>query len=187
MSIRIVTPPAAEPVALGEMKTVLRIDHDDEDALIEALIRAARERVEAATGRALITRGVVETLDRWPARGGPQRLGVSPVSAVTEVRTRTAAGAATVLAADRYYADLAANPPRLVLISGAHWPLPGRGSGGIEIQYTAGYGDTPDDVPEALRQAVREIAAEAYDRGGVQGALAPATQALLAPFRRVRL
>lgn len=192
MSIRIVTPPAAEPVSLAEAKLFLRVDHDDEDALISALVAAARERVEAATGLALVTRAVVESFDAWDSGAGltsdgrARRLGLGPVSAITEVRTLDEDGAATVFAAEKYYTDLAASPSRLVLAGGALWPTPGRVSGGIEIAYTAGFGGA-SEVPAALRQAVLEIAADAYERGGAPASLSPVVLATLAQYSRVRL
>ena len=40
----------SEPVRLAEAKLFLRVSHAAEDDLIETLIAAARQRVEAATG-----------------------------------------------------------------------------------------------------------------------------------------
>ena len=48
-----VTPPAEEPVSVEELRAYLRLSHDADDALIARLARAARERVEEETGRAL--------------------------------------------------------------------------------------------------------------------------------------
>jgi uncharacterized phiE125 gp8 family phage protein len=46
--------PAVEPVSLDEMRAHLRVDYDDEDALIRGYISAARQRLEKRCGRAFV-------------------------------------------------------------------------------------------------------------------------------------
>ena len=54
--LTLATAPVRRPVTLQECKDNMRIDTDDEDALIENLISAAIEQVETITRRALINR-----------------------------------------------------------------------------------------------------------------------------------
>ena len=55
MSAILLTPPAAEPWTVAEAKAFLRVEHDDDDAIIASLIAAARGQIEALTRRALMT------------------------------------------------------------------------------------------------------------------------------------
>ena len=54
----VATPPAVEPISLDEAKDHLRIDGDVEDALLGRLIKAARQRIEQTTSRAMISTGM---------------------------------------------------------------------------------------------------------------------------------
>jgi hypothetical protein len=61
------TPPATEPVSVGDLKNFLRVDTDDstQDQLITAFIIAARQYVEQYTGLALCTQTWLLTLDNF--------------------------------------------------------------------------------------------------------------------------
>lgn len=50
MPLQLLTPPTAEPVSLVEAKLHLRVDFNDDDALITSLITAARQAAETITG-----------------------------------------------------------------------------------------------------------------------------------------
>lgn len=181
MSITIVTPPAIEPLSLAEAKLFLRVDHDAEDDLVASLILAARQGVEAWARRALITRRVVETRDRWRLDAlGAVRLALAPVAEIHEIRV---SGVAVSPAS--YALDAAHDPPRLQF--GVTPPEPSQAIAGIEIEYDAGYGEDAEEAPEALRQAVRLTLAAAYeDRGGAV-ALPEAARALIGPYRTLHL
>ena len=194
MTLQLVTPPAAEPVTLSDAKAFLRVGHDAEDGLILQLIASARQRVEAETGRALISRTYSETLDAWDvpgriaANGRQFRLLMPPLLSVSSVTTLDADDVASVWDAVDYFADTASDPGRIAVRTGA-FPIPGRAVAGIEIVFEAGYGEAPEDVPEALREAVMRLTADAYlNRDGqAERPLPLAVQSLLAPYRRVRL
>ena len=68
MSLQLVTPPTGEPVSLAEAKLHLRVDVDDDDALIGSIISAARQAAETLTGRQLITSRWKLVLDAFPCQ-----------------------------------------------------------------------------------------------------------------------
>ena len=185
----LLTGPAAEPVTLAEAKLFLRVEHDDDDDLIEALIAGSRIHVEAQTRRALITQTWRLTRDAWPDNG---RLGVLPVPLASLVAARTydAAGTAHTIDTAVFTLDKASAPALLAFMPGA-LPAPGRAAAGIEVDITAGYGASAASVPEPLRQAIRLLVAHWYDNRGLVGseaAMLPASvAALLAPYRVLSL
>src|SRR4029079_17469588 len=77
--------PAVEPVTLAEAKAYLRVEHDDDDDVIAALIAGARVHVEAQTRRALITQSWRIVRDFWP-EGGCIAVLPAPLRELTAVR-----------------------------------------------------------------------------------------------------
>jgi uncharacterized phiE125 gp8 family phage protein len=61
--------PALEPLSLDEMRVYLRLETNDEDALVLSLIKAARNAVEQGAKRALIAQKWRIRLEAFP-RGG---------------------------------------------------------------------------------------------------------------------
>ncbi len=180
--------PAREPLTLAEAKAFLRVDSDAEDALIAALIAAARRAVEAATGRALLAQSWRVVRDAWPP-SGVFALPVAPVQALLAVRLRAADGSVAELEPARLRLTVD-RTPALIHLDPATLPAPGARFGGIEIDVRAGYGDAADAVPEDLVQAVRLMLAHFHEHRDAPGDTLrpPATvAALLAPYRLVRL
>lgn len=192
MSLIRIAAPAATPVSLLDAKAHCRIDANDEDALVEALIEAATAHVELHLGLALITQSWTIIRDAWPETWFAE-LPLSPVQAIESVTVYDAAGQGAVFASEHYFLDAASTPPRLVLHGAASWPRPGQRANGIGIAVTAGFGDDPDDVPTPIRQAVLLLVAHWYEgrepaEAGDESPRMPGTVAgLLAPYRMVRL
>ncbi|MFG1394561.1 head-tail connector protein [Xanthobacter agilis] len=178
--------PAAEPLTRAEAKAFLRIDHEADDVLVDALIAAARRAVEAATGRILLMQTWRFTRAAWPLSGvipAP----VAPVAAILSALVTLADGS-TVEVAPGVLSLKADRAPALIHVDARRAPQPG--PGGIALTVSAGYGTSAADVPADLTQAVRLVLAHFYEyRDGSGEALAlPATvAALLAPYRLVRL
>lgn len=66
--LTLVTPPAVEPLSLAEAKAHLRLEIDDDDDLVSALVVAARQKCESRLVRAFVTSGWRFTLDGFPGQ-----------------------------------------------------------------------------------------------------------------------
>lgn len=184
--------PAEEPVSLARAKAWLRVEDDAEDGLIESLVMAARIHLERVTGRALMTQSWRVVLDGWPGEG-VVTLPVSPLIALSGIRAYDAAGDATELALGQFSVD-AHRTPAAVFVPGTVAGMPVlRERRGIEIDYVAGFGTEPEDVPNDLVQAVKTLVGYWYENRdgvilGAESHFVPAGfERLVSPYKRVRL
>lgn len=179
--------PQLEPVSLVEAKAWLRVDGNDEDSLIQALIVAARLTIEAEIGRVLMAQNWRLVGDAWPADECiPVKIG--KVISVTGGRVFPADGAPELMPAGDFSIVRGAERDA---IAPKRKPAPGRSRSGIEIDLRLGFGEMGADVPEPLRLAIRHLVAHGFEkRGDVTEAargLPPMVAQLLQPFRSVRL
>lgn len=189
MTYALITPPSAEPLTLAEVKAHLRLDGAEEDVLLLSLIRTARQFLERETGLCLITQSWRLYLDRWP-RDGVIRLLRSPVQVIQSVRVYGLGGAPVQVSLEDHLLDGAGRPARLWL---KHTPVTGRTVNGIEIDFSAGYGEAGTDVPDTLKRAMLiQIGHMFAFRGVISAEQQPAGipdgyERLIAPFRMRRL
>ena len=189
MSAILLIPPAAEPWSVAEAKAFLRVEHGDDDAVIAALIAAARGHVEALTRRALLLQRWRLVLDTWPA-DGRLSLRMGPLRSLIAARVFDAANNTHSIDVETFVVDAAAD-----VIASPCWslPLPGRVAAGIELDVELGYGATASDVPDALRHAIRMLVAHWYENRGLAAIGASAAMlpgglgALIAPYRVLSL
>jgi uncharacterized phiE125 gp8 family phage protein len=165
---------------LDEAKAYLRLDTDEDDASLGAIILAAIGHTEAFLNQMLITRTVQQTLsvsDRW------QRLGVTPVQSVTAVLGLPAEGAAFALLPTSYSIDIDDSGDGWVRV-----PHPGS-AGRIRVTAQAGMAADWSDLPEALRHGVLRLIGHfhAHRDASDDAGPPPAVAALLRPWRRMRL
>lgn len=168
MPMQLITPPAAEPVSLAEAKLHLRVDFDEDDALIQALISAARQAAEMLTQRQLITARWRMVLDSFP---GPSLMGVpagqtftlpghailltkSPVASVVEICYLDLAGVSQFMPSAHYTVDKACEPARITPVFGQIWPVALPQIGAVSVTFDAGYGSAAD-VPEGLKSWIK--------------------------------
>ena len=191
MGLFLTAAPAVEPVTVDEAKMHLRIDQDEEDTLLASLIAASRLQIEAVLDVALITQSWSLELDTWPD-SRELHVPLWPVQSVEAVQIMDQDGEVVDLCTSALVLDGASKPPRLVSTAG-NWPEPGVPALGIEIGFTAGFGNSASDVPAPIKQALLMLVAHWYEHrepsetGKTVTPIPDAISALLMPFRTVRL
>lgn len=190
MTLVLTAPPAVEPISLADAKAHLRVDTSVEDILIGSLMLTSRLHIETALGLALITQSWQLTLDAFP-HDAALTLPLQPATAIASVQTVGADGTFTTLPPSAYLFD-PGRPPRLIPTAKA-WPRVTAAANGVVIAFIAGYGATPADVPQPIRQAMLLLVAHWYEHrdpieiGQPDTAIPKAVSDLLAPYRGPRL
>ena len=163
---RLITAPTSEPVTLAEAKLHLRVDDTTDNALIAALISAARQYVEERCWIAILDQTWALGLEEWPEE--PIRLPKTPLGklpTITLVRYKDAAGA-WVTVSSSVYTVLPTG--EFSLNAGQSWPSVGWSVWPIEVQYTVGFG-AAGQVPELLKALIKLMVGHLYEnREGVQ-------------------
>jgi uncharacterized phiE125 gp8 family phage protein len=186
MTIIELTPPTAEPLTLGEIRAHLRLETEEEDALLLALAIVAREHLERETGLVLAARDFRLCLDDWPA-DGIVTIARGPVRTVASVTVYDGEGEPQAVDLAGHLLDGEARPARLWL---RDVPQPGRAINGIEVEFAAGFGESGAEVPETLKRAMFLHVTAMYAARGVVAADAqpavvpPGYDRLIAPFCR---
>lgn len=213
ISLAIVTPPASEPVDTTTAAEWLRVDGDDDDGRISALVSAARELVEVHTGRAMLATVFRQSHDRFPLLPNSQYSPGNP-SAVTPVlqnvwpldpspwaikllRGPVQSGSVTIKYYDvtntlvtmdptTYTVDSDSEPARLAPASGSFWPSVSFRPGAVQVTFTAGYASASAVTPTLLL-AIKLLVGHYYDNPNAIGAkldeLPMGIQALIAANR----
>lgn len=191
------TKPAVEPVSLAEVHQQCRIDTANENEHIASLIMAARQEVEAMTGRQFITATWELYLDALPCDGVIE-LPCQPLQSVASVEYRDDDGTwqtfpATSYETQLFYApaqsfEIDVSPGRIVLLPGFEWPDLYDAPGSVRITFTAGHGDDGAKVPPRAKQAMLHRIAESFERRelGVSGTIYSPTRSfrdLVEPLR----
>jgi hypothetical protein len=165
LSYRELTQPTVEPVSLAVAKQHLRVDFDNDDTYISALITAARQYVEKTTNRAIFNRSMLLTIDYfpWPGWGGTtgntgrdyylanyyRALCIripKPATVSVESLSYIANDGVTAITIDpsNYVVDTTSEPARISPRPGYTWPyqqnyIPGQ----VRVQFTAGTYEKP--------------------------------------------
>lgn len=191
MSLVLITPPSGEPVSLDEAKAQLRVESDNykDDDSIAFFIAAARTRVEALTGRALVNQTWDLYADAVPRRGGALELAKGTVQSVASVKYIDTDGVQQTLDPAKYVVDTARIPGRILPAYGEEWPATREQVNAVVVRFVAGYG-IPYDVPHDLKQAIRLLASHWFENREMVVAsniiispIPETLQAIISPYR----
>ena len=190
------TAPNADLVATAIMKNFLRVDADDENALIDSLVDAATAHLDGPNGilgRALITQVWNLSLDRFPVYSATNpweaiSIPLPPLQSVQSITHVDTAGATQTLASSVYTVDIASQPGRVYPAYNQEWPEVRDIPNAVTIQFTAGYGDAASNVPDTIITAVKQMVAHWFDNrpaveiGTIATEVPMGVRRLLAPY-----
>lgn len=179
--------PAAEPLTTADAKAHVRVDHSDDDDLIDSLAAAARAHVEARSGTRLYTQTVSFKTDDWRDF---VILPICPVQSISSISYTDTAGDVITLPTTVYETRLELLEPSIVLKYGQTWPTIRPGSL-ITVTAVVGYGVADTQPPEVM-WAIRLLVGDWYDHRAtvvvgtisVENKMAAAVDALLANHSR---
>jgi uncharacterized phiE125 gp8 family phage protein len=145
-------PPVIEPVTLAEAKAQCRVDGTDEDALITALISAAREYCEGRDWLAYLTQTIECWFDDWP-HADEIELPRPPLQSVTSVEYYDVNDVKYTLSPTVYAVDTVSLPGLVHLKYLQTWPIVNlRDYNAICVTYKAGWTGTAY-LPQVVKQA----------------------------------
>jgi uncharacterized phiE125 gp8 family phage protein len=166
----LVTAPTIEPVSLEDFKLHARIESDanEEDYMLEQIIKGARREVEAVTRRALITQTWAYYLEEWPSGdriklpfGNLQTTNL--VMTYDEVDTDNTKNTETMTLSTDYLIETNDDQCGYIVLpygetwpSFTHWP-----THSIKIQFQCGW-TTRDSVPYEIKAAMMLTALDTY-------------------------
>lgn len=198
--------PAITPISLVEAKAHLRVDHNDDDTLITALIAAAVDHLDGWTG--ILGRCLVEQEWRqdFDAFARILCLPLGPVISVTTVTWRNTAGQVSTVDGIWYSLQIDSGGRYFVRFRDDYsFPSDLYERGAVSVTYKAGYATVPEvpadgetsaipaqsTVPPALKVALLLLVGNWYANretmvvGATVEGLPFAVDVLIAPFRRV--
>lgn len=190
LNLKLITPPAAEPVTLALAKQHCRVTIDDDDAIVQAYIAASRKLCENETRRAFFNQTWQLTLDHFPLypfwigtgratdrhdtwyysniwKGYRIQIPRPSLVSVNSITYLDPSGATITLDPSLYFVDADSEPGCAVPQPGIYWPytqqyLPGS----VKVQFVAGsYGDgvATNNCPESVQVAILLMTGHLYE------------------------
>jgi uncharacterized phiE125 gp8 family phage protein len=178
MIYTIVSNPSVEPLTLAEVKLHLKQDFDEDDALISALIKAARLSAENYCDTSFIQTSYKLTLDDFSDLIKLERGKVIGTPVVKYYENGTLVTVPT--------SDYRVIPTRYgaMIEPVTSWNVPDERTDAVTIEFNVGFGTTADDVPSDIKAAMKLIIGYLYEnREDTVKSLPSASEYLLKPYK----
>jgi uncharacterized phiE125 gp8 family phage protein len=174
MKIKVITPPAVEPLTRAEAKQHMGISYTHNDTLVDSAIRQAREYCEGYQRRKFVTQTLELYLDRFPPCGRIEFLDCSPVQSITSIKYIDKNGAEHTLDESDYIFDNVSFVSEIKPADGKTWPTDElKSTNSVIIRFVAGYptvteGEGEEEVtiaqvPESVKWAMNFHIKSIYD------------------------
>lgn len=154
MPLQKITLSSEEPISLAEAKLHLRVDSDEDDALISTLISAARQSAEMLTGCQFVTARWQYGMDSFSGANQSIHLPKNPVQSIISIEYLDLSGTLKNLALQDYTVDRNSQPARVAPTFGKSWPITLPQLGAVTVTFDAGYG-LAADVPEGIKAWIK--------------------------------
>lgn len=160
--LKINTAPTSEPVSLSDAAAHCRIDSDDENTLLTAYIKAAREYCEGFQNRAYITQTWELWLDKFPDYDYIE-IPLPPLISISSIKYYNTSDTEATFSSSSYFVDVKSEPGRVCLNYGVSWPAATlRAYNGVCVTFVAGYGAS-SAVPEKVKLAILLLVGDYYE------------------------
>ena len=179
------------PITVNELKEFARIDGNEEDDFLLAIIQSITKLTETYLSRALITQTIKLIIDEW--NFNEIELPMPPLISVTNVVTVDEDDIETIYDSTNYYVITESIPGRIIIKKDSTPPTnTERYSGGYRITYQAGYG-IAESVPKQIRLAMLQWSTMVYENRSmtandiVQNEPPPEVKKILHSYRVMRI
>lgn len=177
----IYTRPQLEVVKLQDARLHLRVDSEEEDTIIQSMLRAATLAAEQYCDRLFMMAKVDQFFDCFPGDTQPIRL-YYPITDLISISYLDADNETQTVSTD----DLTVDKYNIrgQIYTSASWPTPLSRVNAVSVKYNSGMCSDTDSIPSDIRHAVLLILGRLYEyREDTVSKLPTASQRLLDPYK----
>ena len=156
---KLVTGPSSEPITLGEAKLYLRVDDTTEDALITAIITAARRKFENDTYHYLMPQTWELYLNQNEINAEQISINKSDITAISSVKYYDQSNTQQTLSTNDYQTAIQGRPYSIQLTT---VPQVYNRLEAMVIRFTLGYTNAAA-VPEDIKTAIKTLIGTLYE------------------------